>query len=273
MSLVDVLSAVGALADAHLARVPFRLTDLDADPGRAVARRADEHHAGNGQRRRLLADAARRDLRAAHPARVLQRARARVPLDEVQVFDEHLAVARHRIDHASFLAAVLAGEDVYDVALADLHRDCHELKNLRGKRDDLHEVLLAQLARHRSEDARAARVALVVDDHGGVLVERDLRSVVAPERLLRAHDDGLHDLALLDGALGRRALDGSGDDVAHARVAALRSAGDADAEQLAGARVVGDAETRLLLDHRFPSLQIALDAGEKQAAQGRRARS
>ena len=58
------------------------------------------------------------------------------------------------------------------VALLDLHLRGH-LEHLRGEADDLHEVLLAQLARDRAEDARAARVALVVDDHGGVLVERD----------------------------------------------------------------------------------------------------
>ena len=41
----------------------------------------------------------------------------------------------------------------------------------------------------------------VVDEHGGVLVEGDVGAVLAAERLLRAHDDRLHDLALLDRAL------------------------------------------------------------------------
>src|SRR5262249_49006892 len=45
------------------------------------------------------------------------------------------------------------------------------LEHLRRKADDLHEVALAQLARHRAEDAGAARVVLRVDDHRGVLVE------------------------------------------------------------------------------------------------------
>src|SRR5437660_12586133 len=90
-------------------------------------------------------------------------------------------------------------------------------EHLRSQRDDLHEVLLAQLARDRPEDAGAARIALVVDDHGGVLVECDRRAVVPAERLLRADDDGADDLALLDGALRCRGLDGADDDVAHAR--------------------------------------------------------
>ena len=89
----------------------------------------------------------------------------------------------------------------------------------------------------------------VVDDHGRVLVERDQRAVVAAERLARAHDDRLHDLALLDGALRRRRLDRRGDDVADARIAAPRAAGDADAEELARAGVVGDLEPCFLLDH------------------------
>ena len=45
-----------------------------------------------------------------------------------------------------------------------------------------------------------------VDDHGRVLVERDRGAVVAAERLLRPHDDRLHDLALLDRALRGRVL-------------------------------------------------------------------
>src|SRR4051812_39774548 len=88
------------------------------------------------------------------------------------------------------------------------------LEDLRRKADDLHEVAVAQLARHRAEDAGAARVVRRVDDHGGVLVEGDVRAVVAPELLLRAHDDRLDDLALLDRPLRVGLLDGRGDDVA-----------------------------------------------------------
>src|SRR5207237_9572274 len=98
------------------------------------------------------------------------------------------------------------------------------------------------------EDARATRVARVVDDHRGVLVERDQRADVAAERLARPHDDSLHDLTLLDRALRLRRLHGRGDAVAHARVAAARAARDADAEQLTRARVVGDLAPGFRLD-------------------------
>src|SRR5215218_5406690 len=106
-------------------------------------------------------------------------------------------------------------------------------EHLRGERDDLHEPAVAQLARHRPEDARPARVVLCVDDHRGVLVEGDVRAVLAPELLLRAHDDGLDDLALLDRPLRVGGLDGRGDHVADAGVAPARAALDADAEDLA----------------------------------------
>src|SRR3954451_17789713 len=104
------------------------------------------------------------------------------------------------------------------------------LKHLWSQAHDLHEVLLAQLAGNRPEDARSTWIALCVDDHRRVLVERDQCSVVAPERLLRPHDDGLHHLTLLDRSLRGSGLDGGGDDVPDTRVAALRAARDADAE-------------------------------------------
>src|SRR5262249_20586152 len=103
-------------------------------------------------------------------------------------------------------------------------------KHLWSQAHDLHEVLLAQLAGDRPEDARPARVAGCVDDHRRVLVERDQRSVVAAEGLLRTHDDGLHHVALLDRPLRGRGLDGRRDDVADTCVAAPGAARNADAE-------------------------------------------
>src|SRR6201991_3203564 len=93
-------------------------------------------------------------------------------------------------------------------------------EHLRRERDDLHEPAVAQLARHRAEDARAARVVLGVDDHRSFLVEGDVGAVLAPELLLRTHDDGLDDIALLDRPVRVGLLDGGDDDVPHARVAA-----------------------------------------------------
>src|SRR3954453_8387936 len=127
-------------------------------------------------------------------------------------------------------------------------------EDLRCQGDDLHVAALAQLARDRSEDARATRVLARVDQDCGVLVEADVGAVLAAERLLRAHDNCADDLALLDRAVRHGLLDGADDDVAHARVAAVRAAGHPDAEDLASPGVVCDAQSRFLLDHRARSV-------------------
>src|SRR5438309_648952 len=77
---------------------------------------ADDPEVRRLERRRLLDDAAGDDLRAAHPARVLDRARPLVPLDQVDVLHEDTILLRQRLDHAPPLAAVLAGEHLDGVA-------------------------------------------------------------------------------------------------------------------------------------------------------------
>src|SRR5260370_12092863 len=117
--------------------------------------------------------------------------------------------------------------------------------------DDLHEVALAQLAGHGSEDARASGVVGLREQDGGVLVEADERTVGAAIFLVNPHHHGLDDLALLDLAARLRGLDGGGDDVAHRRVLAVVTAGHADDKDLLGTRVVRDLEPRFLLNHYF----------------------
>src|SRR3712207_4021525 len=51
--------------------------------------------------------------------------------------------------------------------------------HLGGERHDLHVLLLTELARHGAEDARRPRLALLGDDHDGVLVEADVAAVLA----------------------------------------------------------------------------------------------
>src|SRR5207247_1023971 len=53
------------------------------------------------------------------------------------------------------------------------------LENLRRQRNDLHEAALAQLAGHGAEHARADRLVVVVDQHGGVAIEADVAAVAA----------------------------------------------------------------------------------------------
>src|SRR5690606_35948753 len=107
------------------------------------------------------------------------------------------------------------------------------------ERDDLHELLGAQLAGHRPEDARADRLMLVVQQHRGVAVEADQRTVCTAHALAGTHHHGVVDLALLDLAARDRVLDRHLDDVADVRVAALGTAKHLDAHHFLGARVVG----------------------------------
>src|SRR4051794_23753966 len=230
-----------ALGDAGLLAVG---RDRRAEARRLVVLGVDERHVGDVDRPGPLDDA---DLGVR-----VERARALVALLDVEAVDVDLLVLAVHADDAAGLAAVLAADDDDLVVAADLQLGAlalHELEHLRGERDDLHEPAVAQLAGHRPEDARAARVVGLVDDHRGVLVEADVRAVVAAEGLLRAHDDRADDLALLDRALRRRLLDRRGDDVTDAGIAALVPAHDADAEDLARAGVVGHAQPRLVLDH------------------------
>src|SRR4051812_45170963 len=183
-------------------------------------------------------------------------------LDHIQPLNVDALTRGLDADDLAGLALVLAGDDDHVVVVTDLR---HGLEHLRSERDDLHEAAVAQLARHRPEDARAARVVLGVDDHGRVLVERDVRAVVAPELLLRAHDDRLDDVALLDRPVRVGLLDRGDDDVAHARVTAARAAHDADGEDLARAGVVGHAQAGLVFGHpgrsRTPSKRPRLVRG------------
>src|ERR1700741_1434224 len=141
-------------------------------------------------------------------------------------------------------------------------------EHLRRERDDLHELLVAQLATDRSEDAGPARLVVRLDQHGGVLVEADVRPVRPALLLGGADDDRLDDVALLHPGARNRILDRGDDDVADARVAPRGPAEHADAEDLLRTRVVGDAQSRLLLDH-FASSKISTSRQRLVADSGR----
>src|SRR5665213_2285183 len=123
------------------------------------------------------------------------------------------------------------------------------LQHFGRERHDLHEPLVAQFTRHGPEDARADRLELGVEQHGGVGVEADARAVAATHAMARAHDHGAVDLALLHAAARRRFLDADLDHVANVRIAALGTAEHLDAHHRTRARVVGDVHHRLHLDH------------------------
>jgi hypothetical protein len=118
-----------------------------------------------------------------------------------------------------------------------------------GEADDLHVVLGAQLADHRAEDAGADRLVVVVDQHRGVAVEPDRAAVFAAHFLGGADDDRLADVAFLDAAPRDRFLDRHHDDVAHGGVFPLGAAEHLDALDPSRARIVGDVQIGLHLDH------------------------
>src|SRR3954453_10428809 len=122
-------------------------------------------------------------------------------------------------------------------------------EHLRSQRNDLHELLVAQLATDGPEDAGPAGIAVVAQDDGRVLVEPDVRAVGAAALLDGPDDDRLDDVALLDVAARDRVLDGGDDDVTEAGVPTAGATEHADGEQLLGAGVVGDLEAGFLLDH------------------------
>src|SRR6478735_2054855 len=140
-------------------------------------------------------------------------------------------------------------------------------EHLRCQRDDLHEALVTQLAAHRAEDAGSTRFAVGLEDHRGVLVELDVGTVDTSTLLHGPDDDGLDDVALLDAAARDRILDGGDDDVADSRVTATGATEHADAQQFLGTRVVGDAQSRLLLNH-VRSLRLLEDLDDAPALRG-----
>src|SRR5580692_11444815 len=126
-------------------------------------------------------------------------------------------------------------------------------KHLRCERHNAHEALVAQLAADGPEDAGPARLLLVVDENGSVLIEADVAAVGTTLFLLRPHDDALDDVALLDGGTGDGVLDRGHEHVSDAGVAPARPPEHTDAEHLARAGVVGDPEPGFLLNHRARS--------------------
>src|SRR5665647_3376508 len=172
----------------------------------------------------------------------------------VDALDQHTLGVEIDRDDPALLAAVAAvllrstTDDLYEVTLLDFHLG-HGLQHLRGERDDLHELLLAQLATDGPEDAGTARVAIGLEDDGGVLVKLYVRAVGTTTFLGRPNDDRLDDVTLLDGATGNGVLDGGDDNVNDAGVGTTGTTENTDAKNFLGTGVVGDTQSRLLLDH------------------------
>src|SRR5688500_71792 len=140
---------------------------------------ADQHHVRQVDGTLLLGDAA---------LDIALRVGANALLRHHHVLDQHFALVGKDPQHAAFLAFVPARDDLHGIVLANVDSSvCHVLETLGRKRDDLQALLLAQSAGYRSEDAGTHRLARLVDEHGRVLVETDIRAVAATVFLARAH--------------------------------------------------------------------------------------
>src|SRR3989440_3249998 len=133
--------------------------------------------------------------------------------------------------------------------LARLLLLCAISNHLRRERNYLHEVAVAEFARHGAEDARADGRVVGLNQHARVLVEAYVCSVLASNLFDGADDDGVVNRALLHRAIGRRLLDRDLYLVAEARARPRsRAAHGLDHLHAPRARVVRHVERRLHLD-------------------------
>src|SRR5262245_48936624 len=93
------------------------------------------------------------------------------------------------------------------------------LNDLGGQRNDLHELLLAQLARHRAEDTGAPWIVFLVDDDNGVVIEAEVGAIGAADRTLGANDDRVDDFTLFDLTVRGSFFDVGLDDITNAGIA------------------------------------------------------
>src|SRR5580698_5159200 len=112
------------------------------------------------------------------------------------------------------------------------------LPHFRSERDDLGELLVAQFAGYRPEDARSNRLVRIVNQYRRVIVKTDVRPVLAPLLFARAHNHPLHYRVLLPLAFPLRFFHRRRDDVAQSRRQPRISAQRKDAGQLARAGIV-----------------------------------
>src|SRR5437868_3302187 len=132
------------------------------------------------------------------------------------------------------------------------------LENFGCQRHDLHELLGAQFARDRSEDAGADGLQLGVEQHSCVAVEFDEGAVCTTDALGGANHHCTVDLAFFDATARSSFLDADLDDVAHAGITPLGATEHLDTQDGFRARVVGHIEPGFSLDHVliFPTCTV-----------------
>src|SRR6056297_129293 len=104
-----------------------------------------------------------------------------------------------------------------------------ESDNFRRQGYNLHELVTAKFTRHRSEDTRAYRCFLIVQDHCRVIVKLDQRAVGAAHTLSCPNHHRSHYLALFDLAPRNGLFNRHLDQVADSRIAPLLATQHLDA--------------------------------------------
>src|SRR5258706_1352830 len=144
---------------------PLATLLADAEPGRPAVVRVLQEDVRDRDRGLALEEAA---------LDVLLRVRARRPLDHVDALDDDAPLLREDLQDLPLGALVLARDDDDLVPAAKTHLRGgrggfsllteHGSNDLWRERDDLHELLLTELAGDGAEDARPDRLLLRVDE-------------------------------------------------------------------------------------------------------------
>ena len=114
------------------------------------------------------------------------------------------------------------------------------LKHFRRQRHDLGKTALAQLARHRPENTRAARIlGFGINQHDRIIFKSNVSAVLAPRFFYRAHQNAVRHFALFYHAVRSGLFDGNGHNIADARVSFFISAANMNALDAFGSGIVG----------------------------------
>src|SRR6185369_7687001 len=137
------------------------------------------------------------------------------------------------------------------VVLLDLRSlcSCGHLNHLRRERNNLHEVLVAQLARYWSKNACADRRAVFFDQHRGILIEPHVRAVSAAHFLTRTHNHRILNGSLFNRAVGRGLFDRHLDSISQAGNLSGGAANRHNHLHPTRPRIVSNLQGGLHLDH------------------------
>src|SRR5271155_997779 len=141
------------------------------------------------------------------------------------------------------------------------------LPHFRSERDDLGELLVAQFAGYRPEDARSNRLVRIVNQYRRVIVKTDVRPVLAPLLFARAHNHAFHHRTLLHLAFRLRFFHRRRDDVAQSRRQPRISAQRKNAGQLPRAGII---RHRQPCSHLYHDLAPRVTAAAIQTRRNRR---